>query len=129
MGALGLVQLQGVGDAVQHGIRCAGQVAALHPHVVVDADAGQQGYLFAPQTLHAAVAPAVRRQSGLVGSQPCAPGDQEVADLRSLVGGLAHALHRRSHRLDEGGTAVTWNGRHCPSGRGCGFVVPMSTHQ
>ena len=89
MGPLGLVQLQRVGDAVQDRIRRAGQVAALHPHVVVDADPGQQRDLLATQPLHPAVAAAVRRQAGLVRRQPGPPRDQEVADLRPLVGGSA----------------------------------------
>ena len=46
------------------------RVAALEPRVVVDADAGEQRHLFAPETGDAARAGAVGGQTGLVGRDP-----------------------------------------------------------
>ena len=55
--ALGVVELQQRGcQRLQHTLRRASQTAALHAHVVVDRDAGQQGNLFSPQALDPSVA-------------------------------------------------------------------------
>ena len=56
VGVFGLVELQGPADAVQDGLGDAGRVAAFEPHVVLGAHPGEQGDLFAAQTLHAAAA-------------------------------------------------------------------------
>ncbi len=71
MGAFGLVELQGAGDAFEHVFGRAGGVATLQAGVVLDADAGQHGRLFPAQTFHPAGA-AIGGQAGLLG-----------ADLRS----------------------------------------------
>ena len=60
--ALGLVELQGVGEGVEDALGGAGEAAALHAHVVVDRDTGEHGDLFAAQPLDPAVA-AVRGQT------------------------------------------------------------------
>ena len=84
MGALGLVQVQGAGDAFQHAVGRAGRPAAFQPGVVVDADPGQERDLFPAQPGHPAVA-AVGGQPGLLGGDPGAAGDQEVAHLVPVV--------------------------------------------
>jgi hypothetical protein len=50
VGALGLIQVQGAGDALDHAVGRAVRPAALQPGVVVDADPGQQRNLFPAQT-------------------------------------------------------------------------------
>lgn len=50
MGALGLIEPQRIADRLEHRLGHAGQVAAFETHVVLDADAGQQGDLFAAQS-------------------------------------------------------------------------------
>jgi hypothetical protein len=47
VGAFGLVELQGGGQAVEDGVRGSGKVAAFHADVVVDAHAREQRDLFA----------------------------------------------------------------------------------
>lgn len=76
--ALGLVEPEGVGQGVQHLLGDAGEVAALQARVVVGADAGEQRDLLAAQPRDPSVA-APRGQAGLLGGDPGAPGDQEVA--------------------------------------------------
>jgi hypothetical protein len=77
---LGLVELQRLGERLEHALGCPREAAALHPHVVVDRHPGQHRDLLAAQALDAAVA-AVRRQAGLLRSDPRAAGAEEVADL------------------------------------------------
>ena len=48
--ALDVVELQCPGDRVEHALGRAADVAALEPGVVVEADTGELGDLFAPQT-------------------------------------------------------------------------------
>ena len=61
MGALGLVELEGVGDAVDDAFGDAGGVAALEADVVLRGDPGQQCDLLAAQAGHAAAVVAVGR--------------------------------------------------------------------
>jgi aryl-alcohol dehydrogenase-like predicted oxidoreductase len=53
VGAFSLVELEGGGDTVEDGVGGAGEVAAFHADVVVDAHAGQQRDLFAAQPFDA----------------------------------------------------------------------------
>jgi hypothetical protein len=53
----GLVQLQRLGEGVQHGLGDPAEVAALQAGVVVDAHPGQQRDLLAAQAGHASVPP------------------------------------------------------------------------
>jgi hypothetical protein len=80
VGLLGLIELQSAGERDEDGLRRAGEVAAFEAGVVVDADAGQHRDLLPAQPLDPAVR-AVERQPGLVGSDPGAARDQELADL------------------------------------------------
>src|SRR4051812_20252758 len=57
--AFGLVELQRVGDTVEHLFGGACEVAALHADVVVDAHTGEQRDFFAAQPFDAPVAAAV----------------------------------------------------------------------
>ena len=82
--AFGVVQLQCPGDAFEDGVGGAGQVAAFHPDVVVDADSGEHRDLLPAQSSHPPVA-AVGGQAGLLGGDPRPPGGEELADLRSVV--------------------------------------------
>jgi hypothetical protein len=62
VGALGVVELQGAGDGLEHAGRDAGELAALELGVVLDAHPGQRGDLAAAQAGHAA--PAGGRDAG-----------------------------------------------------------------
>ena len=83
MVAFGVVQLQRPGHAVQDGVGGAGEGAAFHPDVVVDADTGEQRDLFASQSFDPAVA-AVGGQAGLLGGDPGSARGEELADLARL---------------------------------------------
>jgi hypothetical protein len=65
VGALGVVQLQGVRHGVEDLLGGAGEVTAFEADVVVDADAREQGDLLAAQPRHASIA-AVRGQPRLL---------------------------------------------------------------
>ena len=84
MVAFGLIKLQRPGEALEDGVGGAGEVAAFHPDVVVDADPGEQRDLLPAQACHPAVA-AIGGQAGLPGGDPRPPGGEELADLRSVV--------------------------------------------
>jgi hypothetical protein len=47
MGPFRFVKVKGLGDGVEHGIGYPFEVAAFQSGVIVDADAGEQGNLFA----------------------------------------------------------------------------------
>src|SRR5580658_834236 len=85
MGAFGLVQLQRASDSVEYGIGGAGQVPALHAHVVVDAHPGEQRDLLAAQPFHPAVASSLGGQARLSGRDALAPREEELADLGSVI--------------------------------------------
>jgi hypothetical protein len=87
---LGLVQLQGAGDAVEHALGDASQVASLQPGVVIDADTGQERDLLPAQPGDAAV-PAERRQAHLLRRQPGPARGKELAGLAAVV----HVDHAR----------------------------------
>jgi hypothetical protein len=89
VGALDVVQPQGAGDAVEHLVGDAADVAAFEPGVVLDRDAGQLRYLVPAQSGHPAPA-SVAGQAGLLGGDLGAPGGQELADLAADV---LHAGH------------------------------------
>ena len=72
MVAFGVVQLQRPGDALEDGVGGAGEVAAFHPDVVVDADPGEHRHLLPAQPCHPAVA-AIGGQAGLFGGDPRPP--------------------------------------------------------
>ena len=55
---LGVVELERAGEGVEDFDGDAGKFPALHPRVVLDADAGDHGHLFATQARHAAVSAA-----------------------------------------------------------------------
>jgi hypothetical protein len=78
--SFGLVQLQGLGQRLEHALGRPVGIAALQAGVVVDAHSSQQRDLFAAESGHAPVA-AVGGQAGLLGGDPGPPGGQELADL------------------------------------------------
>ena len=86
---LGIVELQGVRDAVQDAVGDIPDVASLEPGVVLDADASEQGDLLAAQPGHAPVGP-VDRQTGLVGSELGATCGKELAQV--ALGGHAFTV-------------------------------------
>jgi hypothetical protein len=102
VGTFGLVELQGLGERVQHAVRHALGVAALQPRVVLDAHTGQQGGLLAAQAGDAPMA-AVGGQAGLLGGDLAASGDQELAQLLPGV----HEKKARSRARGEGVPAGT----------------------
>ena len=109
--ALGVLEVQRVGERVEDALGGAAEAAALHAHVVVDRDAGEHGDLLAAQPCDPTVA-AVRRQPGLLGRDPGAAGAEEVTDLRAQVhGGHAPTVGRPARRgweaLAVPGTTVT----------------------
>jgi hypothetical protein len=104
---LGLVELEGAGDALEDAVGGAGEVPAFHPHVVVDADAGEQCHFLSTQALDAPVSP-VGGQAGLLWSEARASRAEELADLGSVV----HANQRTSAAPPQGGTVITCNDRH-----------------
>ena len=79
VGAFGLVELQGAGDAFEHVVGDAVGVAAFEPGVVLDADPGEHRNLFAAQSLDAPVR-AVDGKSRLFGGDLGATGGEELAD-------------------------------------------------
>jgi hypothetical protein len=81
MRPLGLVELQRVGDAVDHALGDAGGGAALEAGVVLDRDAGEEGGLFAPQALDPPTGTAVYGQPGLLRADPGSSRGQELPDL------------------------------------------------
>jgi hypothetical protein len=81
---LGLVQLQGLSEGVQHALGDPAQVAPLQAGVVVDAHPGQQRDLLPAEARHAPVG-AVDGQAGLLRSDPGPPGGQELTDLVAVV--------------------------------------------
>ena len=97
-----VVELQGARHRLQHRLRRAGQIAALQPGVVVDADPGQHGDLLAPQTLHP---PPVTMggQPGLLGGEPGPAAGQEVPDVSAAV----HGLDARTDPAGEPGPVST----------------------
>ena len=86
MVTLGLVELQGVHDAVQDAVGDIPDVATLEPGVVLDADASEQGDLLAAQPGHPPVGP-VDRQTGLVGGEFGATRGKELTQV--VLGGHA----------------------------------------
>src|SRR5215218_67515 len=83
MGALGVVQLEGAGERLQHQIGDAAEVAALQALVVIDADASERCDLFTAQAGHAPLA--VGRQTCLLGRDPRSPRTQELCDVARAV--------------------------------------------
>ena len=79
VGPLGLVELQGPGQGVEHAGGRAGDLAALEPGVVLDAQPGECGDLAAPQSGHPAGAGG--RQADLVRGDAGAAGGEELAHL------------------------------------------------
>ena len=67
MGPLSVVEVQGVGDAVDDAVGDAGGVAALEAGVVLAGDAGQEGDFLAAQARDPPAVTAVGGQPGLGG--------------------------------------------------------------
>ena len=88
MGAFGFVELQGTGDGFEDAVGDTGEVAALEPGVVVDADPGEDGDLFAAQAGHPPVG-AVGRQSDVLRGEAGAAGGEELAHVVPVD----HAVH------------------------------------
>ena len=82
--ALGLVELQGAGNGLEHRIRRPREVAAFEPGVVVHAHPGQQGNLFPPQPQHATTA-AVGRQPDLLRAEPGPTAAQQTLHLLAVI--------------------------------------------
>jgi hypothetical protein len=103
MRPLGLVELQRVGDAVDHALGGAGGGAALEAGVVLDRDAGEEGGLLAAQALDPPPTTAVHGQPGLLRADPGSSRGQELPDLpadvtTNVAGVVAGACHSSSLR-------------------------------
>jgi transcriptional regulator with XRE-family HTH domain len=96
VGALGVVELKGVGEHFEHAVGDAGCVPAIQAPVVVDADAGQRRHLLAPQSRH--LTPAVAAQASLLGRHVGATAGQELRELMRWV----HPMNRRRVRFSLG---------------------------
>lgn len=79
-----VVHAQGTGEGVEDGGAGAGLLAALHAHVVVDADAGQGGQLLAAQAGRAADAGA-DGETDVSGAGLGAAGAQVAAQLGAFT--------------------------------------------
>jgi len=106
VGALGLVELQGAGERLDHAVGDAVHVPPLDAGVVGSADAGQDGDLLPAQA---------RDATGAVGGQPRllrgdlrAAGGQELSDLASRF--------HRSQSVDP--LAATWETLPVPPSTG-----------
>lgn len=77
--ALGLVEAEDAGERVEYLLGGLGRPALLQAYVVVDADSGQVGDLFAAQPLDPA--PAVGRDADVRRVDPGAPGPQEAREI------------------------------------------------
>ena len=102
MGALGLVELQGVGERFQNGLGGTTKVAAFELGVVLDAHPGKHGDLGPAQARDAALV-AEGRDAGLFRRDAGAARGEEVTDLGSGV----HAYHGTAASALLGGTAST----------------------
>src|SRR5829696_3911567 len=103
MGAFGLVELQGTGDGFEDAVGHTGEIPALEPRVVVDADPGQDGALFATQPGHAPVG-AVSREPHVVQGEAGATGARNSHPSR-----LTMPATLRPPRRTVGGSVITWN--------------------
>jgi hypothetical protein len=100
VGALGVVEPQCAGQRFEHLIGHSGGVAALQPLVVLDADAGQRGDLFAAQALDASWPEG--RQTGLLRRDPRPARGQELGDV---LGGI-HTLKLPVSRTVKGALSL-----------------------
>jgi hypothetical protein len=96
----GFVEPEGMGNRVEHFIGYAGQVSALEPGVVVDADGGQGGHFFPPEPRHPPVA--ADDQVYLLRGHLGPPGTQEFAYIASTV----HAFRLRPAKERREGLTV-----------------------
>ncbi len=79
MGALGVVELERPSQRFEHALGSAAEVSAFESRVIRDAHAGQDGDFLTAQSGNPAAA--VGRQSCLLGRDPGAAGEEELADL------------------------------------------------
>jgi hypothetical protein len=84
VGAFGFVQPEGAGEGFQDTFGDAAELSPLQTGVVLGADAGEHGDLFAAQPGDAPVA-APGRESGLLRGDLGSPRDQKLADLAAVV--------------------------------------------
>ena len=122
VGAFGFVELQGTGDGFEDAVGDTGEVAALEPGVVVDADPGEHGDLLAAQARHPPVG-AVGRQSDVLWGDAGAAGGEELAHVVPVD----HADHATT------GPSRAWGvlslpGTPCPSRLrvGAGWLAVMT---
>lgn len=101
VGSFGVVQLESVGERVEHGVRDAGGVAAFEPLVVLEADAGEGGDLLAAQPLYPPGA--VGGKADLVGCEAGPACSEELGEL----GGGVHGAESTSAGWVERGPAST----------------------
>ena len=112
--SLRLVELQGMGESVDHAVGDAGGVAALELGHVLRGDPGQARDLGAAQPRHPAAVSAVHGQPGLLGGDPRPAGGEELPDLGADVTTDVPVVVALCHDLDHTGGSV-------------GLGVPVST--
>ena len=84
MQSLGLIELQGAGDGVEHVVRHAGDVTLLQANVPIGAHPGQDGNLL-PSEARYPSGPTTRRQPSLCRCDLRPASSQEVPYLGSVV--------------------------------------------
>jgi len=87
VGALGLAEAQGARDGVKDTVRCAVHVPAFELRVVVDADAGQFGDLFAAEARDTPRVPVQHTQPDLLARDLRPTRHQELAHLAPGIHG------------------------------------------
>ena len=81
MCALGVVELERVGERLEDGVGDPGGIAALEALVILDAHSGERGHLFTAQARY--LPTAVATQPDLVRCDLRAPAGQELRELTS----------------------------------------------
>jgi hypothetical protein len=93
---LGLVQLQGVYQALEDAVRDTAEGAALQPRVVLDTDPREQRNLLTPQPRHPSIGP-VNRQPGLLRSDLRPASAEELPKVGTARVLRAHTFTLRPH--------------------------------
>lgn len=101
MGPLGVVELEGACDRVEHAGRHPGQAAAFELGVVLHAHPGQRGDLTAPEAGHPALTG--DGEASLSGADLRPTGGEELAHFDSVV----HAINRTARHRRLGCTVST----------------------
>jgi hypothetical protein len=98
--ALGVIELQGSRESFENTVGRAAHAPTLEALVVLDADPGQRGHLFAPQALDATRTQG--READLLRGDPAATAAQELGDVAGRVHANEHTPIRAAHGCPAG---------------------------